>query len=56
MITKKIKHICVIRNDRMGDMILTLPVLKELKQKHSSIKLDVICSSINGFLCKEANL
>ena len=29
---KKIK-VCVIRNDRMGDMILTLPIIKEIKIK-----------------------
>ena len=40
---KKIK-ICIIRNDRMGDMILTLPIIKEIKTKLPNSFIKVICS------------
>ena len=50
---KKIK-VCVIRNDRMGDMILTLPIIKEIKDKIPNSHIKVICSNINYFLCEEA--
>ena len=40
---KKIK-VCVIRNDRMGDMILTLPIIKEIKDKIPNSHIKVICS------------
>ena len=50
---KKIK-ICIIRNDRMGDMILTLPIIKEIKTKLPNSLIKVICSSRNYFLCEEA--
>ena len=50
---KKIK-VCIIRNDRMGDMILTLPIIKEIKTKLPNSFIKVICSSINYFLCEEA--
>ena len=35
---KKIK-ICIIRNDRMGDMILTLPIIKEIKLSFQILSL-----------------
>ena len=50
---KKIK-ICIIRNDRMGDMILTLPIIKEIKKKIPNSHIKVVCSNINYFLCQEA--
>ena len=50
---KKIK-ICVIRNDKMGDMILTLPILKEIRNKIPNSYIKVVCSNTNYFLCQEA--
>lgn len=50
---KKIK-ICIIRNDKIGDMILTLPVIKEIKNALPNSHIDIICSNLNLFLCKEA--
>ena len=46
--------ICIIRNDRMGDMILTLPVIKEIKKTIPNSKITVVCSNTNSFLCEEA--
>ncbi len=50
---KNIK-ICIIRNDRMGDMILTLPIIKEIKKTIPNSKITVVCSNTNSFLCEEA--
>ena len=52
-VTKKIS-ICLIRNDKMGDMILTLPIIKAIKDSNSNIQITVVCSNKNSFLCEEA--
>ena len=52
-LSPKIK-ICIIRNDKMGDMILTLPIIKAIKNSYSNTKITVVCSNTNSFLCKEA--
>ena len=39
--------ICLIRNDRMGDMILTLPIVQGLKQANQDCKIDIVCSKKN---------
>lgn len=48
-------NICIIRNDKMGDMILTLPIIKAIKNSYPNSKITVVCSNINSFLCKEAS-
>ena len=48
-------NICLIRNDKMGDMILTLPIIKAIKDSHPNTKITVVCSNINSFLCEEAS-
>ena len=48
-------NICVIRNDKMGDMILTLPIIKAIKNSYPNAKITVVCSNINAFLCKEVS-
>jgi len=40
-------NIGIIRIDRMGDMILTLPIIKSLKINNSSIEIDVFASTKN---------
>ena len=52
-VSKKI-NICLIRNDKMGDMILTLPIIKAIKDSNLNAKITVVCSNINSFLCEEA--
>ena len=47
-------NICLIRNDKMGDMILTLPIIKAIKDSNSNTKITVVCSNKNSFLCEEA--
>ncbi len=51
--SKKI-NICIIRNDKMGDMILTLPIIREIKDSYPNSNINVICSNSNFFLCEEA--
>ncbi len=50
---KKI-NICIIRNDKMGDMILTFPIIKTIKNSYPNSTIIVICSNTNSFLCEEA--
>jgi len=45
--------ICLIRNDKMGDMILTLPVVQGLKQANQDCKIDIVCSQKNQKICKK---
>ncbi len=37
----------------MGDMILTFPVLKAIKDSYPNSEISVVCSNANSFLCKE---
>ena len=39
--------ICLVRNDKMGDMILTLPVVQGLKEVNKDYNIDVVCSKYN---------
>ncbi len=51
---KKIRHLCFIRIDRMGDMILTLPVIEALKKKHPYLEITIISSKANRHICEIA--
>ena len=42
----------LIRIDKMGDMILTLPVIKSIKLINSSIEVDVFTSNQNHKVLK----
>ena len=44
--------ICLVRNDKMGDMILTLPVAQGLKEENQDYKIDIVCSKKNQKICK----
>ena len=44
--------ICLVRNDKMGDMILTLPVVQGLKEANQNYKIDIVCSKKNQKICK----
>ena len=44
--------ICLVRNDKMGDMILTLPVVEGLKEVNKDYQIDIICSKKNQKICK----
>ena len=45
--------ICIERSDRMGDMILTLPVIEGIKVKNPHAIVHVIASQKNSKICKQ---
>jgi heptosyltransferase-2 len=50
MFKQKIRKILIIRYDFVGDTILTIPFIKNLKQNLSEAKIDVLVSQISGQL------
>ena len=48
--------ICIERSDRMGDMILTLPIIQGIKEKNPNAIIDVVASKKNLKICKQYNL
>ncbi|MDA9748522.1 hypothetical protein N9U75_00050 [Pelagibacteraceae bacterium] len=45
--------ICIIRTDKMGDMILTLPIIQGLKEVNKHYQIDVLCSDKNYNICSK---
>ncbi len=43
----KIKKVLFIRHDKLGDMIISLPIFHNLKQKFPHIRIDVVCGKDN---------
>ena len=48
--------ICVVRIDKMGDMLLTLPVIKGLKKLDEKNIVDVVCSESNFKICNKVSI
>ena len=48
--------ICIERSDRMGDMILTLPVIQGIKEKNPHAIVHVIASQKNSKICNQFSL
>ena len=48
--------ICVVRIDKMGDMILTLPIIQGLKKANEKNIIDVVCSDSNFKVCKNVSV
>ena len=48
--------ICIVRSDRMGDMILTLPVIQGIKQKNPQATIHVVASQKNLKICRQFSL
>ena len=44
--------ICLVRNDKMGDMILTLPVVEGLKEVNKDYQIDINILVIPGLNVK----
>jgi ADP-heptose:LPS heptosyltransferase len=44
------EKILIFRNDRIGDAICTLPVLRDLKNNYPDLKIHVVCSVRNRFV------
>ena len=45
--------ISIVRIDKMGDMILTFPIIQGLKKSNSNNKIDVVCSEQNSKICNK---
>ena len=48
--------ICIERTDRMGDMVLTLPIIQGIKELNSQAEIHVIASKKNLKICKHFNV
>ena len=48
-----IKRVLFLRPDRLGDMVISLPVFHNLKKMHPRIEIFVLCSPRNLILIKE---
>lgn len=46
------KRILLIRNDKIGDAMVTLPVIRNIKFNYPDIKIDVLVSDRNEFIFK----
>ena len=44
--------ICISRIDKIGDMILSLPVIKSIKIKNPQSKVHVLASDLNAKVLK----
>jgi ADP-heptose:LPS heptosyltransferase len=42
--SKKVKRILVIQNAKIGDLICSMPVFREIKKNYPEVKVSVICS------------
>tara|TARA_A100001015_G_scaffold309913_1_gene410249 strand:+ start:926 stop:1882 length:957 start_codon:yes stop_codon:yes gene_type:complete len=47
------KRICIIRDDKLGDTILTLPVIQKLKKSYLNSQITLVISSISEELVKK---
>ena len=45
--------IIIVRIDKMGDIILTFPIIQILKKSNSTNKIDVVCSEQNSKICNK---
>tara|TARA_B110000967_G_C18857217_1_gene547937 strand:- start:11 stop:1099 length:1089 start_codon:yes stop_codon:yes gene_type:complete len=50
---RDVKQILFLRYDRIGDMIITTPVFRELKLFYPSVKISVLASKTNHFVLDE---
>lgn len=47
---KEIKNVLIIRPDRLGDMVMTLPLINTLKENLKEAKIYLLCGKINASL------
>lgn len=43
----QVRTMLILRNDRIGDMVVTTPLLRELKKSYPRLQIDVLVSSAN---------
>lgn len=48
------KKLLFIRNDKIGDAVVTLPVLRDLKLNYPEIEIHILCSEVNYFTLENA--
>ena len=48
-------RICIVRVDKMGDMVLTLPIIQGLYKVHNN-KIDIVCSRSNLKICNKLKI
>ena len=48
--------ISIVRIDKMGDMILTFPIIQGLKESNRNYTIDVVCSEQNSKICNKFNI
>ena len=46
------KKVLMLRYDRIGDMVITTPVFRELKKSHPNIEINVLASQANHMILK----
>ena len=49
----KYHKICIIRDDRLGDIILTLPIIQKLRKTYIDSRITLVISSISEELVKK---
>jgi ADP-heptose:LPS heptosyltransferase len=49
---KKTKKVLMLRYDKIGDMIITTPVFRELKTQYPNIEINVLASKSNAIILK----
>jgi ADP-heptose:LPS heptosyltransferase len=49
------EKLLLIRNDRIGDAVVTLPVIRNIKLNYPNMKVDIIVSSKNKFVLDDFN-
>tara|TARA_Y100000591_G_scaffold39632_1_gene29246 strand:- start:831 stop:1838 length:1008 start_codon:yes stop_codon:yes gene_type:complete len=48
--------ICIVRIDKMGDMLLTLPIIQGLKKANEKNIIDIVCSDNNLRVCNNLSV
>jgi heptosyltransferase II len=51
-IPKNIKRVLIVQPAKLGDMVCTTPLFREIKNKYSEMKITVACSSVNKEILK----
>ena len=53
---REIKEICICRIDRIGDLIMTTPILRSIRKEFPNSKITLLVSPINSKVLKESEL
>ena len=53
---REIKEICICRIDKIGDLIMTTPILRSIRKEFPNSKITLLVSPINSKVLKESEL